>query len=139
MHVCIVVSPVVTPNSIVAGPATTAAAACARSAPRWRTGDTQRAEHAEDQPVDVDQRQPVREHVVAPFPSLGEGVEVGGDRERGHQAERTDVTGQQERDRQGDGGASTHRGGKGGHDRADVADQQRRNQRASTSATALPT
>ena len=40
-----------------------------------------RPERAEDQPVDVEQRQAVRDHVLAgPLPRLGERVEVRGDR-----------------------------------------------------------
>ena len=41
----------------------------------------QRAEHAEDQPVHVEQRQPVRDDVLAgPLPGVGERVEVRGER-----------------------------------------------------------
>ena len=56
-----------------AGPPARRAAACEREAPEVadRAAEAQRAEHAEDQPVDVEQRQPVDEHVVAgPRPRL---------------------------------------------------------------------
>ena len=45
--------------------------------------DPQRPEHAEDQPVHVEQRQAVDQHVLgSPRPRLGQGVEVGGDGRR---------------------------------------------------------
>ena len=69
-----------TPNNIVAGPASSAAIASDQKRSRWWTAPPRRSgpEHAEDQPVDVEQRQRMGEHVVAgPFPGGGQGVEVG--------------------------------------------------------------
>ena len=50
---------------------------------RQATPDPQRAEHAEDEAVDVEQRQAVDEMIVGgPPPRLGEAVEIRGDRTR---------------------------------------------------------
>ena len=72
-----------TPNSIVARPASAVGRGLggeAAEVPR-RAAAAQRPEHAQDQPVDVEQRQPVRDDVLTgPRPRVGERVEVGGDR-----------------------------------------------------------
>ena len=68
-----------TPNSIVA-PSRSAAGGRGSLEPAevaQLAAAAQRAEEAEHEPVDMEQRQPVREHVLAgPLPGIGEPVEV---------------------------------------------------------------
>ena len=72
-----------TPNSIVAPPVSAAVDAVGREPAQVhrRPAAAQRAEDPDHQPMDVEQRQPVGDHVaLGPGPCVGERVEVGGDR-----------------------------------------------------------
>ena len=75
-----------TPNNIVAGPASSRAAAVRREGAEVvkRATAAQRTEHADHEPVHMEQRQAVDEHVpVGPFPRFCQSVEVSGDRPPG--------------------------------------------------------